>query len=158
MTQPIQMVVDTRALCDEMSRLLDAGLDARFTVVGHSMWPTLTHKRDEVILSPLDGEVKRGDIVLFCPTEGRYLLHRVCRVRDGRMVTVGDGNCCRDGEFSTATIVGRVTKIRRKGHFYPCTDGWYRLRSWVWMALYPVRPLLLKCLRFVAARRGGRHD
>ena len=158
MTQPTRMPVDNRALFEEIRRVLDVGMDARFTVVGHSMWPTLTHKRDEVILSPLDGRVKRGDVVLFCPAEGRYLLHRVCRVRHGQMVTAGDGNCWRDGAFSTATIVGRVTKIGRKGRWYSCTDGWYRLRSRAWMALYPLRPLLLKCLRFVAARRGGRHD
>ena len=149
--------VENTALFEQMRAMLAQGLDVRFTVSGHSMWPTITHDRDAVVVSPCS-RVRRGDVVLFCPMEGQYLLHRIYKVRQGRIYTCGDGNCFRDGDFSLETVMGRVVTICRKGKEISCDGGWYRLRSWAWLVLYPVRPLLLRCLRWVAGRRGGTHD
>ena len=148
--------IDNAALFEEIRAMLEQGFDARFVVTGNSMWPTLAHSRDEVAVSPCDN-VKRGDIVLLCPIEGRYVLHRVCKVRQNRVYTCGDGNCHRDGDFPTACVLGRVTTLYRAGKEIAATRGLYRLYSHLWLLLYPLRPLLLKCLRRMARRRGGSH-
>ena len=147
------MKVDNRALFESMRQMLNQGMNARFTVSGNSMWPTLSHGRDQVVIAPVEGKLKKGDVVLFCPMEGKYLLHRICRLRAGRIYTAGDGNCYRDGDFPRDCVLGRVTKIVRKGKEFSCSGLWYRLRSRIWMGLYPMRPVLLKLLKKIASRR-----
>jgi len=147
------MKVENGVFFEEMRWMLNQGLDARFTVSGNSMWPTLAHGRDQVVISPVAGKLKRGDVVLFCPMEGKYLLHRIYRLRPRRIYTAGDGNCYRDGDFPQACVLGKVTKIVRKEKEFSCSGLWYRLRSRVWMGLYPVRPVLLKLLKKLASRR-----
>ena len=135
-------------------QLLQDGYDASFTVTGNSMWPFLAHGRDQVTLHALgDRPVKTGDILLFCPEEERYLLHRVLHTRGGVFRTAGDSNCFFDGTFSVNCVIGRVTAFSRKGRPVSCEGIAYRLCSRVWMWLFPVRRPLLRLLRTAAKQK-----
>ena len=134
-----------------MQELLDKGYDAEFTVTGNSMWPLLSHSRDRVVLRKK--MPKNGDIVLFCPVEGKYLLHRIHWLKNGRFTTSGDGNCFYDGSFPMSCLVGTVIMRHRKNKCYAAQGFPMRLWSFLWRLCFPVRPLLLKLLRAIAARR-----
>ena len=138
--------VENTALFEEIRAMLAQGLDARFTVSGNSMWPILVHNRDSVVITPCT-KPKRGDVVLFCPVEGQYLLHRIYRIKKDRIYTCGDGNCHRDGDFPVSSIMGKVVTLERKGKQIPCTRWWYRCYSTLWRWCYPFRRPLLKLLR-----------
>ncbi len=124
-------------------QLLQEKYDAEFTVTGNSMWPLWAHGRDQVTLrSVQDVPLRKGDIVLLY-TGHRYRLHRITRLKDGMVQTTGDSNCYHDEFVSAETILGRVVCFTRKGKQISCSNQVYRIYSWFWRVLFPVRPFLL---------------
>lgn len=128
-----------------VQQLLQDGYDAEFTVTGNSMWPLLAHGRDRVTLRRLDRPLEKGDIVLLRAKQG-YLLHRVTRLKNGTVQTTGDYNCYRDDFVDISCVLGRVVGFTRKEKQVICSDPLYKLSSWLWRVLFPVRPLLLRLL------------
>ena len=84
-------ILDTQEYLDTVCQLLQQGeTSVAVPVAGGSMVPFL-HNGDTVYLDLPDSPVKRGDIVLYTRSYGRYILHRVYRVRrDGSYIMVGD--------------------------------------------------------------------
>ena len=151
MTQPVLTQLPASELFENIRQFLHEGNLVSFTVTGNSMWPLLGHGRDQVILESCAGKpLKKGDIVLFMPVKGRYLLHRIDWVKEGRFRTIGDGSCVRDGVFDEVCVVGRVVTLVRKGKEISCENWLYQLSSRVWLALFWARPVLLKVLRKIA--------
>ena len=159
MTQPVLTRPPATELFENVRQFLHDGCFASFTVTGNSMWPFLRHGKDHVVLEPCPEEaLKKGDIVLFMPEQGRYLLHRIDWVRDRQFRTAGDGNCFRDGIFNQNCVVGRVVTVVRKGKEISCANWIYLLLSGIWMALYWARPVLLKVLRMLASWRNTKEQ
>ena len=154
------VLLPPEVLFSAMEELLKQGYDAEFTVVGNSMWPLLKNGRDTVILRTLDSPLKKGDLVLFSPVKGRYLLHRVTRLGGDFFESTGDANFSSDGEFPVGCILGRVIVIHRKGKRISCKSLPYRLFVWVWMSLFPLRRpllrLLRKCARGLALKKNAK--
>lgn len=125
-------------------QMLQEGYDTEFTVTGNSMWPLLAHGRDCVTLRKADAaSLKKGDIVLL-QTEWGYRLHRITRLKNGMLQTTGDHNCYRDEFVSAGNVLGRVVCFTRKGKQISCSTLLYKLCSWLWRVLFPVRPVLLR--------------
>jgi len=144
--------VPTRELFNTIEQMLLDGHDVKFTVVGNSMWPLLRNRKDQVVLRKVNAkELKKGDIVLYKPDDGRYILHRITKVRNGKLRTTGDNNCFHDGEFSDECVLGKAVSLIRNECQIDCTKIWVRLFGRVWSWLYPVRPLLLRVVRKLAA-------
>ena len=134
------------ALFASVCQMLQEGYDAEFTVTGNSMWPFLAHGRDCVTLRKAEAaSLKKGDIVLL-QTQTGYLLHRITRLKNGMLQTTGDFNCHRDEFVPAGNVLGRVVCFTRKGKRVSCSSLLYRLYSWLWQGLYPVRPCLLRLL------------
>lgn len=74
----------------EFVDMVDQGNEVLLVVVGHSMEPFLVHERDQVLLSPITREVRKGDIILYQREDGQYILHRICRIRADGYDLVGD--------------------------------------------------------------------
>ena len=125
-------------------QMLQEGYDAEFTVTGNSMWPFLAHGRDCVTLRKVEGfSLKKGDIVLL-QTQTGYLLHRITRLRNGMLQTTGDYNCYRDEFVPVGNVLGRVVCFTRKERQISCSNLLYKLCSWFWGVLFPVRPFMLR--------------
>ena len=151
MTQPVLNQLSATELFESIRQFLQGGYSASFTVTGNSMWPFLRHGKDHVVLESCAGTpLKKGDIVLFMPVKGRYLLHRIDWANEGQFRTTGDGNCFRDGIFNQECVVGKVITLVRKGRKISCENWLYRLSSRIWMDLFWARPVLLKALRKLA--------
>ena len=141
-----EILISPEELFEPMLSLLQEGYDAEFTVTGNSMWPFLCHKRDKVtIRREKTALLRKGDIVLL-RTEYGYLLHRISRRKGDMLQTTGDCNCYRDAYIETSCVLGKVVTFTRKGKVISCQDPLYRFLSWLWSAMYPVRPLLLGLL------------
>lgn len=136
---------------DAVEQMLSDGYDVEFTVIGNSMWPLLSSKRDSVIISSCNERtIKSGDTVLYCPIHEKYLLHRIVSIKNGRFRACGDGNCFYDGTFSTNCIVGRVTAYIRKGKKYSADSFAMRMWGFCWRILFPLRKILLWFLRKIS--------
>lgn len=138
------VLLPNEEIFESIRTMLEQGLQASFTVTGNSMWPTLVHRRDQVVLEKPTTPLKKGDVVLFCPMPGQYLLHRIHKRRKGVFFTTGDGNCFRDGQYPNEAVIGRVVRIRRKGKDISCRSFCYRLCTRLWCLAYPLRPLIKK--------------
>ncbi len=129
---------------------LQEGNSASFTVTGMSMWPLICHGRDQVIIEKSDPEqLKVGDIVLFRTAFGNYILHRITRMKDGRIQTTGDGNFFRDGWVSSDLVIAKAVKVVRLDRVIDLSKRSWRFYGRLWMTLYPIRPILFKCWSFL---------
>lgn len=128
-----------------IEELLREGKSVRFMPRGTSMRPFIEGGQDSVEVAPVDGAIRRGDIVL-AHWGNDYVLHRVYRIAERPerpYILMGDGNLHEQECCSEADVVGRVTQIiAPSGNTKPQTQG----RVWRW--LLPLRPWLLKLYRF----------
>ncbi len=86
----------------------------RIPIHGGSMFPLVRMDRDFVTIMPLQERPRVGDIVLFVDSDrGKYVLHRVWKAEENRVLTWGD-NCDRpDGWMSWDAVWGKAVLIER---------------------------------------------
>lgn len=138
-------------LFSAIQELLAEGRQAAFTVTGMSMWPFLCNGRDQVIIELCHPEeIHKGDVILLQTYYGNYLLHRVTKLKKDSFQTTGDGNCFRDGFFPFSCLRARVVQLVRKGKNIDCGLARWKLISFIWMLLFPIRRPLLRLLRKIS--------
>lgn len=113
-------------------------------VLGSSMKPLLRPKGDSVKIMPLRRDLMKGDIIVFRRDDGRLIMHRIFRLTETHIQTVGD-NCDKpDREIPYDAVFGLVTHIQRGKHtIYVDNKRWRgigRVLTWT----RPVRLFLFK--------------
>ena len=138
--------------------LLEEGHTATLPLRGRSMRPFLEDGRDKALLQIVD-TYREGDAVLAEISQGHFVLHRIIKIEGTHVTLRGDGNLgdehCRLEDIR-AKAVGFYRKGRTK---LDSTDGRkWRIYSWWWTRLYPLRRYLLFALHpHIPARlRGGK--
>ena len=143
-------------LIPELARLIAEEKEVRFTPSGVSMRPFIEGDKDSVIISPLAGKPRKGDILLaHAKTRdggSTYVLHRLIRIETRgeafSYVLMGDGNLSGEETCPEKDIIGRVSRIETpSGRRKPLTRG----RLWYW--LLPCRKWLLKIYRHTCLKR-----
>lgn len=138
-------LLDTQEFLDNICQMLAEGrTNIPIPVAGGSMVPFL-HDGDTVFLALPDSPLKRGDIVLYQRSSGRYILHRIKKVRkDGSLVMVGDAQQDQELLPSQSQVRARVISvIHNKKTYTPKSLRWWMYRH-VWLWLRPVRHPLMK--------------
>ena len=109
-----------------------------FTNKGRSMLPLLRQNRDLMVIEKKGPErCKKYDAVLF-KRGGRYVMHRILRVREQDYYIVGDN--CRKGEYvRDGQILGILKQVVRDGKTIDVEDPAYRRYVHLWCDLYPLR-------------------
>ena len=126
--------------------LLETGIYASVTS-GTSMQPLFRTHRDVVVLERPKGEIHRYDVVLYKAADtGKYILHRVLRVRDNLYVVRGDNTYIKE-YVPRGEILGVLVSFTRKGKKRTVKSFGYILYSRLWCFIYPLR------LSFVFLRR-----
>ena len=86
----------------------------RIQLNGGSMYPLVRMNRDYVTIAPIRETPAAGDIVLFMNgNTGRYVVHRLRKTEDGKVLIRGDNCPAPDGWFQTEEILGKVVLIER---------------------------------------------
>ncbi len=133
-------------MMEEIRTLVAEGKTVTLTVKGNSMNPFIVHLRDRMTIGPWkDSDIRKGTVALVRDTRGNYVIHRIIRRDKGTVILLGDGNV---GFTETATldnIIGIMHNIDRKGRIWTSESAMWRLYSWFWMTLTPLRryPLAL---------------
>lgn len=123
-----------------------AGKTVTLPLRGRSMRPFLEDNRDKAILT-ITPDINTGDAVLAEISKGHFVLHRIVAI-DGNHITLrGDGNLnvehCTLSDIR-AKAIGFYRKGRNKADM---TEGYkWRLYSWLWTRLFPIRRYLLFAL------------
>lgn len=119
--------------------LTGAAPTMRTRLDGDSMRPLIRRNRDTVTIVPLKRKLMRGDVVLFEYPEGRYVVHRVYRIKGNLVRTLGDH--CRNAEpfFPESKVLGLVIQAERGGKTIALDTPFARAMGRVWMAALPIR-------------------
>ena len=72
-----------------MEECLRSGKKVRLTVVGNSMFPLFSSKRDSVVLSKKES-YRKYDIIFYRRENGACILHRIVAGREGAFFLCGD--------------------------------------------------------------------
>jgi hypothetical protein len=126
-----------------------------YTNVGCSMMPLLRQRRDLVeIVRKEPGRCRKYDAVLY-KRGGRYILHRIVRVRKDDYVIVGDHNYVREYGITDDQILGVLAAVVRDGKRIGVDDWRYRCYVHLWCDFYPIRAgiLFLKTIPGRIARK-----
>lgn len=140
------IVKDKGLMMEEIRTLVSEGKTVTLTVKGNSMNPFIVHLRDRMTIGPWkDEDIRKGTVALVKDTRGSYVIHRIIKRDKDRVVLLGDGNI---GFTETATldnVIGIMHNINRKGRIWTPQSTLWRLYSWFWMTLTPLRryPLAL---------------
>lgn len=134
------LVKDKALMMEEIRKLISEGRTVSLTVKGNSMNPFLVSLRDQMTLGPWkDEDIRKGCVALVKDIRGNYLIHRIIS-RDGNTVTlIGDGNVGLYEKVITDEIIGIMYSITRKGKVWKADDRMWKLYSWFWMLILPVR-------------------
>ncbi len=123
-----------------------------YTNVGDSMMPLIKQGRDVLVISTVNGRLKRYDIPLYKRDSGQYVLHRILKVRKNDYVICGDNRCNKEYGITDRHIIGVLSGIIRDGREIPVTDIKCRIYAHLWCNLFPVRVLIIR-IRQIFKRR-----
>ena len=121
-------------------------------LMGNSMLPLIRRNVDPVTIVPLKRPLKKGDVILFTTRPGRYVVHRVWKIRENEVRPFGDHCAHPDPWIPRENVLGQVICFRRNGAKHRLDTAPARLWGRVWMALFPLR----MCCRKLKAS-AGRH-
>lgn len=143
-----KLICSSAELTDLIEITIKAGGVMPLMVTGNSMRPFLKDGESTVWLKNCtEPELKRGRILLFRRTDGKYILHRVRKVLpNGELVINGDAqNWCENIKKEQAVAV--VTQIESNGKKISCNSLIYKTKVEMWQLLKPFRPLIFRIIR-----------
>lgn len=111
---------------------------------GTSMLPLIHHQRDNIIVIKNKGRLKKYDVPVYVTKSGKYVMHRIIEVCDDHYVIVGDNLLTR--EYVTDDMIcGVLVGFYKNGKRYIDLEKSkaYKIYSRIWVALLPIRPVLL---------------
>lgn len=123
-----------------------------YTNVGDSMMPLIKQGRDVLVISVVNGRLKRYDIPLYKRDSGQYVLHRILKVRKNDYVICGDNRCNKEYGITDRHIIGVLSGIIRDGREIPVTNIKCRIYAHLWCDFFPVRVLIIR-IRQIFKRR-----
>lgn len=98
---------------------------ASLTVTSNSMWPMLRHRKDRVLLAPAE-VFQKGDIILYLPDNGQYILHRILKKENSYVICAGDNQCEKE-QVENSCVLAAVTDFYRCDKRYSVNGTGYRL-------------------------------
>lgn len=136
-------VLPSEELIPSLLELLKETDNVPLVISGGSMSPFLATHRDTVYLSKIRRPLKRGDMILYRRTGGRYILHRIYRTEHNAYTLVGDAQTALERGIAPEQVLAIVTAVRRKGKLLQSGSFWWEFFRLVWIRLVPLRPAIL---------------
>lgn len=127
---------------------IESGGEFRLITAGVSMKPLLRDRKDTVVLVKANKPLKKYDIPLYKRKEGKYVLHRIVKIKDGKYVMCGDHQYVYEYGITDDDICAVVSAIIRNDKFISCKSFKYKLYVFLHMHLRPIRLFFLKCKYF----------
>lgn len=111
---------------------------------GISMWPMLKSRENVVDIVPVNGPLKRFDLVLYYrKSDNRYVLHRILQVKEKCYVIYGD-NCWQKELVEHDRVVGVAERFFRRGRWVSVKNPLYLVYVHLWCDFLPVRRCLFR--------------
>lgn len=120
-----------------------------YTNVGDSMRPLIKQGRDLLIISAVNGRLKKYDVPLYKRDSGQYVLHRILKVRKDDYVICGDNRWQREYGITDRHMIGVLTGVVRGGKEISVHDKRYRLYVHLWCDFFYVRAFILMVKHYI---------
>ncbi len=134
------ILADNTIMMEEIRSLISEGKTVSITVKGNSMNPFLVNMRDKITLGPWqDGDLRKGCVALVRDMRGNYVVHRIIAGNGSTVTLLGDGNLGMTETAALDNVIGIMVSVSRKGRTWTSDSLVWRLYSWLWMLLTPVR-------------------
>lgn len=115
-------------------------------VTGNSMYPFLRNQKDMVYLKKIKNTngFKKGDILLFMWEDGKWILHRVWKIRkNGTLLMNGDGQSKKE-TIRKEQVVAVVVGVKRGDREVSIHNPFWRGAVILWKWLYPFRQSIIQ--------------
>ena len=128
------------------------GKKVKLTVTGMSMYPLLRDCTDNVIIDKCE-LCKKYDVVLYRRPNGRYVFHRILKVKGDSLVIAGDNETVKEYGISTDCCIGKMVAFERFDKMNSTRTWWYVVYSRLWVWFFPLRRPMGKILGALAKLR-----
>jgi len=115
-----------------------------YTNKGDSMMPLIKEGRDLIVISKVNGRLKKYDVPLYKRDNGQYVLHRILKVRENDYVICGDNRYYKEYGITDKHIIGVLTAVIRKDKEISVNSFGYRLYVHLWCDFFLIRKIILK--------------
>lgn len=139
-------VVDGDTLIQAIRSELAAGGHFTLTVTGSSMEPFLHNGSSHVLLKRPE-ELRRWQVVFYRRDNGRYILHRIVRIRGDEVTVCGDAQQQPERIHRDQILAAAVWICEKDNDWVEWGSFRHQFRSALWHFLRPLRPYLLRLLR-----------
>lgn len=143
--------MDEREFLPVCKEVLAAGGSLPLRVTGVSMRPFLKEGRDTVLLLPVSGALRRGDVVLFTRPGGKLVLHRIVRLGEKTLLVTGDNQVELETVPREAVLAVAQRVLRGEKTLTPGNAEWIFFRT-VWRWLRPLRPFFWRIWRLLKGK------
>lgn len=107
--------------------VIASGGEFRLFHKGISMMPLLRQGIDSVVLSKLNREPKRFDIVAYRRANGQFVLHRIWKIKKDQLVMCGDNHSDLEYGITKNNILAIVVGIYRDEEYIDIANSkWYK--------------------------------
>ena len=143
--QPEIVQLNNAEFLPQVVALLNEGHTVTLPLRGNSMRPFLRDGRDKALLAAVGTQQPCvGDVVLAETAPNHFVLHRIVYICGKQVTLQGDGNLgCEHCQLSH--VHAKAIAFYRKGRKQPdsISGRKWRIYSWWWTRLYPLRRYLL---------------
>jgi signal peptidase I len=146
-----EVLVSIADLIPIISEKINKNEKVLLKVRGSSMEPFL-HSNVTTVTLVKPEKLNRFDIILFKDENNTYLLHRIIKIHNDIVITMGDGNT-RKESLHKDQIIAVVNDYQQDGMNTSMTNKKNLFKVRVWYYIRPFRKILLKLRRFL--KRGN---
>ena len=97
--------------------------------------------------------MRHADGILYRRPDGKYVMHRIVRVHKDSFDMCGDGQREIERNVPKSAVVAQAVGFVRKGRQFSVRSPKYRLYSWLWCSIIPLRGLAFKLNYKLRGRR-----
>lgn len=137
---------DNDILFPVIEETINSGTDVKLKVSGTSMYPLVGSRRDSVLLTKVK-ELKVGDVPLFKRDDGKYVLHRIVKIKNGAYGMRGDFEQKIEYPVMPDAIIAVAKGFYRNEKYISCENFWYKMYKFFWMRTVAIRPFIIKILK-----------
>jgi len=126
-------VIQNSLFFSEVANRIADGERVRIRAKGNSMLPFIRDTKDEIILEkPKKESLQKGRLLLVLLRDDRYVLHRVKKLDDTRILLQGDGNLNIFENCIPEDVIAEVTTLFRNGKAIKRGDFRWNLYRYLW--------------------------
>ena len=148
-------LVNTQEYVSMLRELTEQGREVNMLISGNSMSPFLMHGRDSIRLKKPDCKLRKGDMVFFQRKSGKFVMHRIIRVRKEGFYLLGDSQQSSEieGPIEESQIFALITSVCRKGRWIGPGNFWWEFFEHYWIRMIPFRRFFINTYRFMSSIR-----